>query len=280
VLSPGINPDDANLAESLRARGIEPRAALWSDPQVDWAGFDAVLIRSTWDYFQHYEAFLRWLDGLERLGVPTINPTPLLRWNSNKRYLLELAPRGVAIIPTQIARAAGLPELLAEPGRHMVVKPTVSGTSWHTVRGTTGTPEFDEAVAALPAGLEYLVQPFMPEIEREGEWSLLFFGGAYSHAVLKRPAVNDYRVQSEFGGRSEAVRPGPELIASAQKVLSAVSELGYDGGLYARIDGVRSADRFLVMEVEMVEPFLFLSHDPRASRRFADVVAMHPALME
>jgi glutathione synthase/RimK-type ligase-like ATP-grasp enzyme len=264
----------------LRARGIEPRAALWNDPEVDWAGFDAVLIRSTWDYFQHYDAFLRWLDELERLGVPTINPTALLRWNSNKRYLLKLAPRGVDIIPTQVARAAGLPALLAERGRQTVVKPTVSGTSWHTVRGTTGTAEFDAAVAALPAGLEYLVQPFMPEIEREGEWSLLFFGGTFSHAVLKRPAVNDYRVQSEFGGRSEAARPEPELIASAYKVLAAVAELGYEGGLYARIDGVRSASRFLVMEVEMVEPFLFLSHDSHASRRFANVISMHPALME
>jgi glutathione synthase/RimK-type ligase-like ATP-grasp enzyme len=264
----------------LRLRGIEPRAALWNDPEVDWAGFDAVLIRATWDYFQHYDAFLRWLDVLERLGVPTINPTPLLRWNSNKRYLLELADRGVDVIPTRVGRAADLPALLADPGRHVVVKPTVSGTSWHTVRGTTGTPEFDTAVASLPAGLEYLVQPFMPEIEREGEWSMLFFGGTYSHAVLKRPAANDYRVQREFGGRSEPATPAPGLVASAQTVLSAVSALGYEGGLYARIDGVRSGDRFMVMEVEMVEPFLFLSHDAHASRRFAGVVAEHPALRE
>lgn len=211
--------------------------------------------------------------------MPTINPTRLLRWNSNKRYLLELPPHGVDIIPTQVVRATDLPRVLATmAGRQVVVKPTVSGTSWHTVRGVAGSATFDAAVAALPPQLEFLVQPFMPEIEREGEWSLLFFGGEYSHAVLKRPATNDYRVQSEFGGRSEAVAPGTELIEPAQRALSAVSALGYEGGLYARIDGVRSDNRLLVMEVEMLEPFLFLWSDPAASRRFADVIARHEAL--
>jgi glutathione synthase/RimK-type ligase-like ATP-grasp enzyme len=279
VLSPGINKDDERLVEYLRQRGIEPHAMMWNDPAADWAAFDAILIRSTWDYFQHYDAFLRWLDHLEQLGIPTINPTRLLRWNSNKRYLLELPPLGVDIIPTQVVRTAELPRVLSTlSGTQVVVKPTVSGTSWHTVRGTAGSETFDAAISALP-DLEYLVQPYMPEIEGEGEWSLLFFGGVYSHAVLKRPAPEDYRVQSEFGGRSEAVTPGTELLVPAQHVLSAVARLGYAGGVYARIDGVRRGNRLLVMEVEMIEPFLFLSTDAGASGRFADVIAMHPALL-
>jgi glutathione synthase/RimK-type ligase-like ATP-grasp enzyme len=178
-----------------------------------------------------------------------------------------------------VARAAELQRVTTTcAGTQVVVKPTVSGTSWNTVRGAACSAELDAAIAALP-DLEYLVQPYVPEIEREGEWSLLFFGGVFSHAVLKRPAPDDYRVQNEFGGRSEAVAPGRELIVPAQHALTAVARLGYEGGSYARIDGVRRGDRFLVMEVEMIEPFLFLSTDAGASRRFADVIAMHPALL-
>src|SRR5690348_5799430 len=133
VLVPGIHSDDAHLAACLHARDVEPVACVWNDPAVDWAGFDAVLVRTTWDYFQHYAAFLQWLD---RLPVPLINDRALVRWNSDKRYLLDLAGQGVDIIPTRLAAAA---ELLActraMAGQELIVKPTVSGTAWHTVRG-------------------------------------------------------------------------------------------------------------------------------------------------
>jgi glutathione synthase/RimK-type ligase-like ATP-grasp enzyme len=158
-------------------------------------------------------------------------------------------------------------------GAHVVVKPTVSGTAWHTVRGVAGSHALNTAATALPRSMTFLIQPFMPEIEIEGELSLLFFGGVLSHAVRKRPAPNDYRVQSEFGGSVEVIVPDDAIVAAAKRALAAVDGLGYEGGSYARIDGVMSAGRFLIMEIEMIEPALYFEGDTASARRFAEVIA-------
>jgi len=267
-LVPDIHPDDAHLAASLQGLGIETIACVWNDPAVDWSQYDAVLIRSTWDYFKHYAAFVEWL---EALPVPTINDKALLRWNSNKRYLPELAALGIDIIPTQIAAGLELPQTLAQMrGQEVVVKPTISGTAWHTARGTVGDAAFEHAIASLPQAFEYLVQPFVPEIVSDGELSLLFFGGEYSHAVIKRPKLGDYRVQSDFGGTADGIDPGEAVIASAKRAISAAAALGHTDVAYARVDGVICQGRFLLMELEMIEPFLHLGARPDAAERFAN----------
>jgi len=264
---PGVHPDDVHFASALARLGIEPVACTWSDPDVDWASFDAVLIRTTWDYFQRYEEFLRWLDGL---SVPTINAAPLLRWNSDKRYLLELAQLGVDIVPAHVASFAQLPALLAGmAGQDLVVKPTVSGGAWNTVRGIPGDEAFERAIAGLPKDYDYIVQDFVPEIASDGEWSLLFFDGEFSHAILKRAATGDFRVQSQFGGSIEQLEPGAEILASARRALSAVDALGFEGHAYARVDGVVIDGKFRLMELEMIEPALFFAKRPDAAERFA-----------
>lgn len=263
----GIHPDDAHLVLSLNRLGIETTACIWNDPAVDWSRFDAVLIRTTWDYFKHYTAFQQWL---ARLPIPAINNTRLLQWNSDKRYLLDLEQQGVAIIPTRIAAAKDLREILATmQACEVVVKPTVSGGAWHTLRGVVGETAFDHAVKHLPQDLDYIVQAFVPEIVRNGEWSLLYFDGHYSHAVLKRAASGDYRVQADFGGSTEAIEPGADIIASAQQALTATAAIGHTDQAYARVDGVIVDGRFLLMELEMIEPLLFLKHRPDAAERFA-----------
>jgi glutathione synthase/RimK-type ligase-like ATP-grasp enzyme len=268
AMIPGFHPDDADLTTSMRRFGIEPVACIWNDPEVEWARFDAVLIRTTWDYFKRYAEFQRWLD---RLPVPTINNAALLRWNGDKRYLLELERHGVDIIPTQLRAGTELHEALAAlAGRDVVVKPTVNDGAWHTVRGTVGEPSFEQALARLPAELDYLVQPFVPEIVAAGEWSLLFFEGRYSHAVIKRPAAGEYRVQGDFGGSAEPVEPPAAVIAGARKALSAVAAIGHADHAYVRVDGVCVAGRFRVMELEMIEPLLFLTGRPDAAERFAE----------
>jgi len=229
-----------------------------------------VLIRTIWDYFKHHAAFLDWLDRLDRLGIPTLNDSALLRWNSDKRYLLELAQRGVAIIPTRLTNTTELPDVLAAtPGQQMVIKPTISGSAWHTLRGTVGDPAFAAAVTQLPREYDYLVQPFVPEIVSDGEWSLLYFAGEFSHAVIKRPATGDYRVQDEFGGSVEPVQPNAATLAAADRALAAVAALGHGGHAYVRVDGVISAGRFLIMELELIEPFLYLAVRPAAAERLA-----------
>jgi glutathione synthase/RimK-type ligase-like ATP-grasp enzyme len=267
VAEPDIHPDDKHLVASLGSFGVETIACIWNDPAVDWTAFDAVLIRSIWDYFKHYASFKQWL---AQLPVPTINKKELLLWNSDKRYLIELATYGVPIIPTQIVPASQLQSTLAAmPAREVVIKPTISGTAWHTVRGVTGETEFDQIVARLPSELDYLVQPYLPEVAGDGEWSLLFFDGEYSHAVIKRPKAGDYRVQSDYGGVAQAAEPGAGLIASASRVLEVAAAIGHADVAYARIDGVVSQGRFLLMELEMIEPFLHLGHRADASERFA-----------
>ncbi|UGB39027.1 ATP-grasp domain-containing protein [Frateuria soli] len=267
VLVPGIHSDDAGLAASLRAHDVEPVACVWNDPAVDWGGFDAVLIRTTWDYFQRYPAFLQWLD---RLPVPLVNDRALVRWNSDKRYLLDLAGQGVDIVPTRLAAASELADCVrAMGGREMIVKPTVSGTAWHTVRGRGGEPAFEAALAALPQDFNYLVQPFLAEVLDQGEWSLLFFGGHYSHAVIKRPAAGDFRVQGEFGGSAALADPPAHVLASAHRALAATAALGHADIAYARVDGVVVEGAFRLMELEMIEPYLHLGVRPEAAGRFA-----------
>jgi glutathione synthase/RimK-type ligase-like ATP-grasp enzyme len=267
VDEPGIHSDDKHLASSLRGLGVETIACIWNDPAVDWAKFDAVLIRSIWDYFKHYASFKQWL---AQLPVPTINNKELLLWNSDKRYLIDLAKYGVPIIPTQVVSARQLQSALAAmPSREVVIKPTISGTAWHTVRGVAGEPSFDQVVAQLPLEFDYLVQPYVPEVASDGEWSLLFFDGEYSHAVIKRPKTGDYRVQSDYGGVSLAAEPGAELVARAGRVLEAAAAIGHADVAYARIDGVISQGQFLLMELEMIEPFLHLGNRADASGRFA-----------
>ncbi|GAA0887666.1 ATP-grasp domain-containing protein [Rhodanobacter soli] len=271
---PSIQPDDAHLAASLERLGLPPVVCVWNDPAVDWAAFDAVLIRTIWDYFKHHAAFLDWLDRLDALGIPTINDSALLRWNSDKRYLLELAQHGVAIIPTRLASAAALPDVLAAmPGQAVVIKPSISGGAWHTLRGTAGDAAFADAVAQLPRDCDYLVQPFVPEIVSDGEWSLLYFAGEFSHAVLKRPAAGDYRVQGEHGGSAEPAQPDAATLAAADRALAAVAALGHGNHAYMRVDGVVSGGRFLVMELELIEPFLHLAAHPAAAERLAQDVA-------
>ncbi|KZC17732.1 hypothetical protein RHOFW510R12_13410 [Rhodanobacter sp. FW510-R12] len=269
-----IQPDDAHLAATLERLGLPPVVCVWNDPTVDWSAFDAVLIRTIWDYFKHQAAFLHWLDRLDALGVPTINDSALLRWNSDKRYLLELAQHGVAIIPTRLAGAAALPDTLAAmAGQSVVIKPSVSGSAWHTLRGTAGDAALTDAAAQLPRERDYLVQPFVPEIVSDGEWSLLYFAGEFSHAVIKRPAAGDYRVQGEYGGRTEPAQPDAAILAAADRALAALAALGHGGHAYLRVDGVVSGGRFLVMELELIEPFLHLAAHPAAAERLAREVA-------
>lgn len=262
-------PDDRPLLAALRAAGLDPVVEVWTDPSVDWSAYDAVLLRTVWDYFRLYDEFTEWLAQLDKADVPVLNDTGLVRWNGDKQYLLELRERGVAIVPSQVAAGACLREVIAGlSGQQIVIKPTVSGNALHTVRGVAGSPELDQALAELP-DVVYLVQPFLPEIQSDGEWSLLFFDGEFSHAVVKRPADGDYRVQESHGGRTEAADPTPHVLESAEAALAASGPTP----VYARVDGVVVNGRFLLMEIELIEPYLFFSQSPEAVGKLATAVA-------
>jgi glutathione synthase/RimK-type ligase-like ATP-grasp enzyme len=264
-----LHAHDLPLADALRAAGLDPVPAVWTDPSVDWSAYDAILLRSVWDYHLRYDEFTEWLALVDKAGVPVLNDSGLVRWNGDKRYLLELRERGVAIVPSQIAAGACLREVIGGlTGQDVVVKPTVSATARHTVRGIAGSAELDQALAELP-DLVYLVQPFQPEIATEGEWSAIFVDGEFTHAVVKRPAAGDYRVQEEFGGHATPADPAPAVLDGARAALEAVGRTP----VYARVDGVVVNGRFLLMELELIEPYLFLPAHPEATTKLAAAVA-------
>jgi glutathione synthase/RimK-type ligase-like ATP-grasp enzyme len=270
---PGISADDALGAEVLRRAGVAVTPAVWDDAGVDWSAFDTVVIRSTWDYHLKAEKFERWLQSLAASGANLWNPPGPVLWNTNKRYLLDLAGCGVNAVPTQYLTAGDRPDLKAILERRgwdeAVVKPAVavgSHAAWRTSRRTAEAdqPRFDGQLGAR----DVLVQPFLPEVTSQGEWSLVFLGEEYSHAVLKRPACGDFRVQEHLGGSSAPAEADQALIEQAQSALAAVGQ----PLLYARVDGVAREGQLLLTELEIIEPSLFLGLAPGAGQRFAEAI--------
>ena len=264
-----LHPHDFPLVDALRAAGLDPVAEVWTDPAVDWSGYDAVLLRSVWDYHQRYDEFTEWLALVDKAGVPVFNESGLVRWNGDKRYLLELRERGVAIVPSQIAAGACLREVVAGlDGQEVVVKPTIGAGATNTIRGVAGSAELDQAIDELPDTV-YLVQPFQPEVQTDGEWSMVFIDGEFSHAVVQRPVAGDYRVQLMFGGVATPSTPSADVLDSARAVLTTAGSTP----LYARVDGLVVNGRFLLMELELIEPYLFFPQSPEAVGKLADAVA-------
>ncbi len=271
---PEPTEDDRLLAEALSTRGVSVDAVPWSDPRARWNAFDAVVARSCWDYFHRAGEFHTWLDRLEADGVRVHNDVGILRWNADKTYLRDLEAAGIPVIPTRwldVASPTTLGELRRDTGwGEVVVKPTVSGGAHRTWRSAPDADAVhDEQLAEMIGAGAVMVQPLVREIEREGEWSLVFFGGAYSHAVLKRPRAGDFRVQSEHGGSLEPAAPEATVIAAAARAIGAIP-FGREAPLYARVDGCIVDGRLLLMELEVLEPELFLRCSVESAGRLAD----------
>lgn len=271
---PELTVDDRRLLEPLRARGLMPYVVRWDDESVDWKHFRMALVRSTWDYFLKPEAFLAWL---ERVGpqVKLLNPPDVLRWNSHKSYLQQLAGKGVPVTPTVLCprgQKASLPALAATRGwRSVVVKPAVSGGGRLT-RRFEGARLGDEGQAHLEAVLaegDALVQPFLPTLHEQGERSYIYFDGVFSHAVV-RPAT----MEAPGGGTPDGVPlvPRSDEQALSDRVLAATP----GRTLYARVDVASGLDgKPLLLELEVIEPRLFLGASEGAAARLSDGIARH-----
>jgi glutathione synthase/RimK-type ligase-like ATP-grasp enzyme len=257
--------EDALLSNLLEELGISYELLAWSDPDVEWSRFTHVLIKSTWDYFDYYPEFLVWLDKLEALETSVLNPVATLRWNSSKNYLLELKAKGYPCVAGQIlpkGTTTTLQSLHDALGfETLVVKPLVSGGAKNTLKITRGAgKELEDKIASLLQEEDFLVQPYIPEIVAVGEYSLIFFNGVFSHAVLKSPAADDFRVQHYFGGTIQEITPDSKMLASAQALVTSFAK----DSLYARVDGVVIEGVFHLMELELIEPYLFLGLSEKA----------------
>ena len=265
---PQLTADDRPLIDELAAVGMTGIPVRWDDPGADWASFDALVIRSCWDYHVRHDEFVRWLDTIERAKVPTFNPVSLVRWNMDKRYLRELAQKGIAI-PDAIWLERSDPRSLAELLRSAdwtdaVVKPAISASATDTWKTSVrDAPAHEARLRELAARSAVLVQRYIPEIETAGEWSLMFVGGALSHSAIKRPRSGDFRVQAEHGGSAELAVPPQRVADGANAVMAALPV----APLFARIDGVETRNGFVLMEAECIEPVLFFGFSPGSAKK-------------
>lgn len=260
---------DDLLIEPLARLGWAAETVSWRTGGLDWSQYEAVIIRSAWDYQLDPERFMGVLEEIDRSPARLENALEIVKWNIRKDYLRDLESRGVPIVPT-IWCAAGVDQIASAFERfgvqEVVVKPLVSANADNTFRLTPAA--LDEQYARLSRVFndrEFLVQPFMASIIDEGEYSLFFFAGEYSHAILKTPKAGDFRVQEEHGGLPRPVEPEPKLLALARQACDAIRPQP----LYARLDFVRNGDSFGVMEAELIEPSLYFDMDPTAAGRFA-----------
>ncbi|AUX42151.1 hypothetical protein SOCE26_035780 [Sorangium cellulosum] len=262
------------LERELALLGVEMTAVRWRDPEVDWSRFDVVVPKGCWDYVERSAEFFAWLDRLRDLGTRLVNPLELIRWNSDKRYLLDLRRAGVSVAPLVYVEQGAPADLRAELSSlgwgELVFKPAISAGAYRTLRASSLDAEgVAEQVETILRDSGLLVQPFFLEIPRDGEWSLLFFGGVFSHALLKVPSRGDFRSQPMFGATATAKDPPPALLAQATAVIEALP----GEAAYARVDGFLRDGALQIMEVELIEPYLYLEHGgPLAARRFCEAV--------
>lgn len=257
--------EDKILSEVLTALGISNEIVVWSDPDVEWERFSGLLIKSVWDYFDYYPEFLDWIERIKQLQIPVWNDLETILWNSSKEYLLEIEKKGFRVISGLILEAGSKPELslirekiIADT---IVVKPLVSGGAKNTLRiQVSDWDRYAQKLEDLLQDEDFLVQPYIPQVAEVGEYSLLFFNGKFSHAVLKTPAKSDFRVQHYFGGTIQEINPTAEMLQSCQKLMDTFAP----NALYGRVDGVEIDGLFHLMELELIEPYLFLALSEKA----------------
>ncbi len=270
------------LAEFAR-RGVDATAPVWHDTGVDWSGFDLIVMRSPWDYSIRTAEFLAWLEALPTGRV--LNPPALIRWNLDKRYLLDLEAQGVAIVPTTVASSLHEVRVAArEIGGRVVIKPNIGAGSWGAHITSADDPKLPGYVAELlDAGKLVLVEPEVPQITAGGEHGLLFFDGEYSHAITKGPILADDG--GYIGGvYDEVITPVTpsdaeiELAWQCSRAIAAISaERGFATGasatpLYARYDVVTGDDGPMIIEAELFEPSYFVDTAPGSVERVVDAM--------
>jgi Prokaryotic glutathione synthetase, ATP-grasp domain len=255
------------LGPALRRREVEVDAPAWSDPAVDWSSYELAVLSSTWDYFERQDEFRAWLRAVDE-ATTLVNPLPIVEWNLDKRYLIELEAAGIPAIPTVWVEPGGEPEAAVEieelGWEQVVIKPVIDLGARNLVRVPADlVPEmlsrFDVATMA---------QPYLPSVATEGEISLVYFRGELSHSLRKVPARGDFRVQPQYGGTHEAGDFGTvirEISEAAVAVSPAVPA-------YARVDLVGTDEGPAVIELELIEPALYLDSDARGAERFADAL--------
>lgn len=265
---------DELLYAPLQRYGWHAETVDWRNNSIDWNRFDAVIIRSCWDYQSDPAQFLTVLATIERSTAKLDNSLEVVRWNLSKTYLRDLEAKGIPIVPTAWFHGLDIAPLLSLfthwQTPEIILKPVISACADDTFLLTPSTLTQQSAtLVRLFQERDCMVQPFIPAIVTEGEYSLFFFGDEYSHTILKTPKSGDFRVQEEHGGQLQRVEPEALLLELSRAALAAIPE----STLYARVDWVRTGNGFALMELELIEPSLYFNMDATSAERFARVFA-------
>jgi len=259
-LGPDGEAGGDRLVRAFADRGVRAHWAVWTDPGIDWAAADAVLVRSTWDYHRRLPEFLAWVEAVSA-RTRLVNDAALLRWNADKTYLLDLADE-LPVVPTRAVPAdgllTGLRDGLAEHGT-VVLKPRVGASGIGVV---VAAATDDLRLATLTAG-PWVAQPFVESVRTDGETSVYVFGGRAVSQLRKTPAASEVRVQEEYGGRTVAVPLDDEAAALAEQAVAVAGARTGRSPAYARVDLLRHDGRLVLSELELIEPGLYLELLPQ-----------------
>tara|TARA_B100000497_G_C7649564_1_gene390724 strand:- start:214 stop:1065 length:852 start_codon:yes stop_codon:yes gene_type:complete len=264
---PTLTDSEKLLITLYSQKGIIATPEVWDNPNVKWEAYEVVIIRSVWDYHLYAQLFLNWLNLLKSKGVMVLNDVNLIKENHNKFYLKNLAAKGVSIVPTYYIPSGQPLEMEELDWDKMVIKPAISASSYRTK--LFKNEEFEEIKNEYEEWLktsDYLIQKFIPEIQSFGELSIIFFNRKYSHTILKTATSNEFRVQSDFGGKSQFYEPTNRIIETAERIIS----MQRGDLLYARIDGTIINEKFVLMEAELIEPELFFDLAPNSINSFVN----------
>lgn len=268
-----VENEDDILLKFLKTKGLDITMEVWNDPNVDWKTYDVAVLKSPWDYFDKINEFYQWLNKLEELNLNLLNPVKVVKWNSDKHYLREIADAGLPVTPTLYLEKGVTPNLGScfekLKSETLIVKPCISGGSKNTIKVTKANlAQVSSLVQEYLREEAYMVQPFLKEIETEGEWSLLFFNGKFSHSLLKKAKQGDFRVQHYLGGTIHSETAPDSLVRSAEEYVKQFAK----GCLYARVDGLIVKGEFMLMELELIEPFLFLFTNPDSYQNYYEAL--------
>lgn len=260
--------EDKVLLDLFSSKGLDVEQVVWNDPVVKWERYQKAIVKSPWDYHEFFSEFSSWLDKMDTLGITLLNPSEIIRTNSDKHYMKDIADSGLGTVPSRFLEKGTRPKLwdyfTELKTEKLVVKPCISASAKNTfVVSPENLGESEDSLHTFLQTESFLVQPFVEEI-RNGELSFIFLGGKYSHSVLKLPKAGDFRVQHFHGGTIRVFEPSQEQIHVAWRYVDQFAK----GCLYARVDGLMINNSFQLMELELIEPYLFLDTSEGAYQRY------------
>lgn len=262
---PRLTFDDRKLVKPLFTLGVKAIPVIWDVKNINWKDFDIVIIRSPWDYHLNAEAFRVWIKKLAKENINLWNRPDAVSWNINKKYLLDLKKRGIPVIETVLSSSTPLPRIMVRHGwDEVIIKPVIGASAYKIQKISRRKAENFQ----FPANEEFLIQPFIQEIQTAGEFSFVFIAGKYSHAVLKKVKRGDFKTNYSFREGLELINPNEKLLIQVESIIKAIPF----NILYARIDCVVIKNKLHLMEAEIIEPELFLRFSTTGAQKLAETI--------